>query len=72
MKRLRDCDTQAERVAIAIATPAEVIKARLVAFLEWPTNAGPRLLYEWGEVVEELLDETPESVDEMGDRDECA
>lgn len=55
--RLRDCTTQGERVTLALDTPAEVIKARLVAFLGWPTNGGAQLFHEWGEVVEELLDD---------------
>lgn len=53
----RECETQDERVALAESTPSEVIKARLVAFLKWPTNGGPRMFYEWAEVVEALLDE---------------
>lgn len=57
MQRLRECKSQAERVALAESTPAEVIKARLVAFLRWPSNDGERMFYDWEEVVEELLDD---------------
>lgn len=60
--KVRECLTQDERVALAERTSAEGIKARLIAFLKWPANDGDHLFYEWGEVVEVLLDgegETP-------------
>lgn len=44
-----------KRVVLAMATPAEMIKARLIAFLEWPANSKAELHYEWREVVEVLL-----------------
>jgi hypothetical protein len=56
--KVRECETQAERVALAEATSAEDIKARLIAFLCWPSNAGRDLFYEWREVVEVLLEDT--------------
>jgi hypothetical protein len=55
--KVRDCETQEDRVALAEATPAEVIKARLIAFLKWPVNGHRHLFYEWADVVEELLND---------------
>lgn len=55
-----------ETIALAEATSAELIKQRLIRFLRWPCH-GAGLLYEWGEVVDELLDAsedaTPNTVD---------
>ena len=59
--KVRECLTQDERVALAERTSADVIKARLIAFLKWPANAGRVMLYEWSEVVETLLDEEDET-----------
>ena len=49
-----------ETIALAEATPAELIKQRLLRFLRWPSH-GAGLLYEWGEVVAELLDESEDT-----------
>lgn len=49
-----------EIIALAEATPAELIKQRLIKFLRWPCH-GAGLLYEWGEVVDELLDESEDT-----------
>lgn len=49
-----------ETIALAEATPAELIKQRLLKFLRWPSH-GVGLLYEWGEVVDELLDESEDT-----------
>ena len=49
-----------ETIALAEATPAELIKQRLIRFLRWPSH-GAGLLYEWGEVVDELLDESEDT-----------
>jgi len=44
----------AATIALAEATPADTVKRRLIEFLEWPAHRGG-LLYEWNEVVEQLL-----------------